>query len=95
MAALPNVEGMDKPIDAYVSDALHFRRGIRAYLTWYDNVNILSLIPRNVFSFLQRTSEFGTPNGRYRFLLKAANAIIISSSVLGVFSCTRIADWSV
>ena len=28
-AALPNVNGKDEPIQAYVSDALHFRRGIR------------------------------------------------------------------
>ena len=42
MAALPNVKGTDKPIDAYVSDALHFRRGIRTYLTWYHSVHVPS-----------------------------------------------------
>ena len=34
MLLLPHVGDKDAPIEAYVSDALHFRRGIREYQSW-------------------------------------------------------------
>ena len=60
MAALPNAKGLDLPINAYVSDALHFRRGIRAYPHLPTAMPMCRLLnPRNFF-FLENFRVWDT-----------------------------------